>query len=40
MSFEIPLASPDLSGNEAKYVLEAIESGWIGTGPFIGRFEK
>jgi len=39
MSFDIPLASPDLSGNEAKYALEAIQTGWIGTGPFIKRFE-
>jgi len=39
MSFDIPLANPDLSGNEAKYALEAIQSGWIGTGPFIKRFE-
>jgi perosamine synthetase len=40
MSFEIPLANPDLNGNEAKYALEAIHSGWIGTGPFIKQFEK
>jgi perosamine synthetase len=40
MSFEIPLTEPDLNGNEAKYALEAIQSGWIGTGPFIDRFEK
>ena len=40
MTFDIPLANPDLKGNEAKYALEAIESGWIGTGPFIKQFEK
>jgi perosamine synthetase len=40
MSFEIPLSNPDLNGNEAKYALEAIQSGWIGAGPFIKRFEK
>jgi perosamine synthetase len=40
MSFDIPLANPDLSGNEAKYALEAIQSGWIGTGPFIKQFER
>lgn len=40
MSFEIPLAKPDLSGNESKYALEAIQSGWIGTGAFIGQFER
>jgi perosamine synthetase len=39
MGFEIPLANPDLSGNEAKYALEAVQSGWIATGPFIKRFE-
>jgi|SRR5689334_16014530 len=39
MSFEIPLAKPDLSGNEVKYALEAIQSGWIGIGPFIRQFE-
>jgi perosamine synthetase len=39
MSFEIPLANPDLNGNEAKYAVEAIQSGWIGTGPFLKRFE-
>jgi perosamine synthetase len=37
----IPVASPDLSGNEEKYVVEAIRSSWISsTGPFIRRFEE
>lgn len=37
----IPVASPDLSGNEETYVSEAIRSSWISsTGPFIERFEK
>ena len=40
MSFDIPLADPDLKGNEAKYAVEAIETGWIGTGPFLKRFEQ
>jgi perosamine synthetase len=40
MSFDIPLANPDLNGNESQYVLEALQSGWIGTGPFIKRFEQ
>jgi perosamine synthetase len=40
MSFEIPLANPDLSGNESKYTLEAVQNGWIATGPFIKRFER
>jgi perosamine synthetase len=39
MTFDIPLANPDLNGNEAKYALEAIQTGRIGTGPFIKRFE-
>jgi len=39
MSFDIPLANPDLNGNEAKYALDAIQTGWIGTGPFLKRFE-
>ncbi|MGB7159649.1 MAG: DegT/DnrJ/EryC1/StrS family aminotransferase [Tepidisphaeraceae bacterium] len=37
----IPVAIPDLSGNEERYVLEALRSSWISsTGPFIQRFEK
>jgi perosamine synthetase len=40
MGFEIPLANPDLNGNEAKYVLETIQTGWIGAGPFVKRFEQ
>jgi perosamine synthetase len=40
MSF-LPVAAPDLSGNEEKYVVEAIRSSWISsTGPFIQRFER
>ncbi len=36
----IPVAAPDLSGNEETYVVEAIRSSWISsTGPFIERFE-
>lgn len=36
----IPLAVPDLSGNEEKYVAEAIRSSWISsTGKFVDRFE-
>jgi perosamine synthetase len=41
MSFDIPVAIPDLTGNERKYAMEAIESSWISsTGPFIDRFER
>jgi perosamine synthetase len=32
---------PDLTGNEEKYVLEAVRSTWISsTGPFVARFEE
>jgi len=38
---KIPVAIPDLNGNEEKYVVEAIHSTWISsTGSFITRFEK
>jgi perosamine synthetase len=37
----IPVAMPDLSGNEEEYVVDAIRSTWISsTGPYIQRFEK
>lgn len=37
----IPVASADLSGNEEKYVLEALRSTWISsTGGFVDRFER
>ncbi len=37
----IPLSMPDLSGNEEKYVVQAIRSTWISsTGEFVERFEK
>lgn len=36
-----PIAKPDLSGNELKYLTEAIETGWISSkGPFIQRLEE
>lgn len=36
----IPVNLPKLDGNESKYVLEAIESGWISSeGPFVSQFE-
>lgn len=41
MAIKIPLAIPDLSGNEEKYVLDAVRSTWISsTGEYINRFEK
>lgn len=37
----IPVASTDLSGNEEKYVVEAVRSSWISsTGKFVSRFEQ
>lgn len=38
---KIRIANPDLSGNEEKYVLEAIRSTWISSsGAFVDRFER
>jgi perosamine synthetase len=37
----IPVARPDLSGNEEAYVVDAVRSSWISsTGPYIDRFEQ
>ncbi|MBF0098167.1 MAG: aminotransferase class I/II-fold pyridoxal phosphate-dependent enzyme [Magnetococcales bacterium] len=37
----IPLAIPDLSGNEARYLQECIATGFVSSvGPFVGRFEQ
>ena len=37
----IPVSQPDLSGNEEKYVVEAIRSTWISSrGKFLDRFEQ
>jgi dTDP-4-amino-4,6-dideoxygalactose transaminase len=37
----IPVNQPLLDGNEKKYLLECIESGWISSeGPFIKKFEE
>lgn len=37
----IPVNVPDLTGNEKKYLLECIDSGWISSeGPFVSEFEK
>jgi len=41
MSERIPAASADLSGNEEKYVVQAIRSSWISSsGEFVDRFEQ
>ena len=38
---KIPVAAPDLSGNEEKYIVDALRSSWISsTGPYITRFEQ
>jgi perosamine synthetase len=37
----IPVNTPKLDGNEKKYLLECIDSGWISSeGPFVERFEQ
>ena len=37
----IPVAQPDLGGNEEKYVLDAVQSTWISsTGAYVNRFES
>lgn len=37
----IPVNVPLFDGNEKKYLLECIESGWISSeGPFVRRFEE
>lgn len=36
----IPVNEPDLSGNEADYVREAVKSGWISTGQYVKEFER
>lgn len=37
----IPVAQPDLGGNEEKYVLDAVQSTWISsTGAYVNRFEQ
>jgi perosamine synthetase len=40
MNKPIPVNTPLLSGNEKKYLIECIETGWISSeGPFISQFE-
>ena len=40
-SFHLPIASVDVSGNEERYVLDALRSSWISSsGAYIERFEK
>ena len=35
-----PVAQPVLAGREMEYVLEAMSSGWISSGPYVSRFER
>lgn len=36
-----PVTSPDLTGNETKYIMDALDSTWISSsGPYITRFEQ
>ncbi len=38
---QIPVSAPDLTGNEAAYVAEAVQSGWVSSiGGFVDRFER
>jgi perosamine synthetase len=38
---KVPVAAPDLSGNEESYVVDAIRSSWISSaGPYLSRFER
>lgn len=40
-NMQIPVNEPLLNGNEKKYLLECLETGWISSdGPFIARFEE
>ncbi|MGZ6034912.1 MAG: DegT/DnrJ/EryC1/StrS family aminotransferase [Myxococcaceae bacterium] len=40
-SFQLPIASVDLSGNEERYVVDALRSSWISSsGAYIDRFES
>lgn len=37
----LPVSEPDLTGNEKKYLIQCIESGWISSdGPFVEKFEE
>lgn len=40
VTVKIPISEPDLTGNEERYVSEAVRSTWISSsGPFVDRFE-
>ena len=38
---KLPVAAPELDGNEERYVVDAIRSSWISSaGPYLTRFEE
>jgi perosamine synthetase len=40
-SFSVPVNEPLLDGNESRYLVECVESGWISSeGPFVAQFEE
>jgi perosamine synthetase len=41
MSYMIPIAEPDLEGNELAYVTDCIRKGWISSrGSYVAKFEE
>lgn len=41
MTISVPVNEPLLDGNERKYLLECLDTGWISSeGPFVSRFEE
>ncbi len=41
MRKSIPLSIPNLKGNELKYIMNAVETGWVSTsGPYVNDFEN
>lgn len=37
----IPLSEPNLTGNEVKYVVNAVKTGWVSSaGPYVTEFEQ
>jgi hypothetical protein len=38
---KIAIAQPNMDGNEAKYLLDCVTSGWVSSaGPYVKRFES
>lgn len=40
MGFRIPWVKPHLTGNEERFVIDALKSSWISGGPFVEKFEQ